>query len=92
MTKLKTLKDLIIENDENYLPQDNPIIDVEEYIDPEELREEVIKWIKEYNNQKKKQKIFFYNHQAKASWKYKVDETTIKWIKYFFNIEEEDLK
>jgi hypothetical protein len=53
-------------------------------VDIEWLRKEVVKWIKEMDKRTYLPESLKYNEGE--------IEGTIKWIKYFFNIKEEDLK
>ena len=77
--ELKTLKDF---------PKE--VIGMEDYrlISSNKLKQEAIKWIKELNNNPKKYQERFTNYDGYGIDAYEV----INWIKYFFNITEDDLK
>jgi len=85
-TKLKTLKEM--ENSEEYNPYFGRGIG---YISFIKLRQEAIKWIKEFNKHPDKRHAFFRKYKFKLpSEIYEV--VLIDWIKHFFNINEKDLK
>ena len=106
MTELKTLKDIksytVSPIATGILDEKNSdwrwITDVD-------LRQEAIKWVKfwykrkeEYKNRTKKElseqrNVAFFNSQDNQGLEsVSLTETTIQWIKHFFNLTEEDLK
>ena len=77
-TQLKTLKDI----DYNY-----GMIDGSNETNTGELRKEVIKWIKELSREElMSNEAYIANNESSDAY------TTVKWIKHFFNIPEEELK
>lgn len=91
MNKLKILKDL----DKGDF--------IEPIIYPNELKQEVIKWIKElkskeYNTQDRVENKEWYNNYSFSHiysdeyGSYGVTENVVNWIKHFFNITDEDLE
>lgn len=82
MNKLKTVKDIEKEFQEQYNYEDS-------IPSPDVLKKEAIKWVKEMDEQLKNPS--FYNFNSKQE---KVIGlcATLEWIKMFFNIGEEDLK
>jgi len=77
MTELKTLKDIYVRGQ---LSRDN-------------LKEEAIKWVKEFYNKFDElspiKKSMLENQEAMD---FLTIKSTITWIKHFFNLTEEDLK
>lgn len=82
MTKLKTLED--IKEGGDYPKGD--LYGTGARIALVELREEAIKHIKRLREEAKGTEWSFFYHTVDGEW------PTIQWIKYFFNITEEDLK
>jgi hypothetical protein len=84
MTELKTLKDLSYGL--NHSPNSHAV--------PSELRQEAIKWIKEFRRRKYCICIKCSKNKCKCSPLFKMvhRENMMIWIKHFFNITEEDLK
>lgn len=81
--ELKTLKDLI---KDVAVDQYDP---VDYKVDPKDLRQEAIKWI---NKLKQAEKSTGMRALFASIFKMTDAKGTIEWIKYFFNITEEDLK
>ena len=75
MTELKTLKELILP----YTESDGSM----GWISPTEIRQEAIKWIKQYKKDLK---------STKTEITITIIRARISWIKAFFNITEEELK
>ena len=90
--KLKTLKELEQKNDFEGLPQDNPILDVESYVDAEELRNEVIKWINIGGSFDKLVKEYMRNKIYDNLTEDDLEEFVCKFIEHFFNIIKKDIK
>ena len=80
MTELKTLKDLVETKDHC------STWETIGFADEKELKEEAIKWIKELKRVDR--------HFSKIDIKYRkcCRNSTMNWIKHFFNITEDDLK
>jgi len=80
--KLKTLRDLISE-EKDFILGTLPA----HIVWPGELRQEAIKWIKEFKENPEK-----YNERFTYYDEYGMDaDGLINWIKHFFNITDEDL-
>ena len=86
MTKIKTLKDLKQKNNPECLPQDNPVLDIGDYVEIKDLRQEAIKWIKEFQR-RGEPKIRGERTTGEVGNFYKIDA-----FKEFFNITDEELK
>jgi hypothetical protein len=84
MSDLKTLKDFEFDDD-GYFINDG-------VSDKDRLRQEAIKWVKKYINQKKNWQLFFYNEEDLDNWNNIVSEPTVRWIKHFFDLSEDELK
>ncbi len=99
--KLKTLKD-ICRFDMKIEKQKGEVSGYKQKVklDPHELRQEAIKWIKEINRQHKEQlnSNDEVNHEKGENWRCEVSLANgyrngkIAWITHFFNLTREDLK
>ena len=91
---LKTLKDI-----KRWPMNDEDIYDIgrgrffRDFVSRDELRKEIIEWVKKYEPHLKEYKLIRIPVMINFNeWKYvEIDKVTIDWIKYFFNITEDDL-
>jgi hypothetical protein len=94
MTEIKTLKDLKELGKNEYLwsldYDDTPSSGVEWL--SKQLKAEAVKLIKEYKKNKKDFKNFFYNPYAVESWTYCFNEDIERFLIFWLNLTEADLK
>lgn len=86
MTELKTLKEIEFMLNPPQIVNDD-CSDEFKFVNSGNLRQEAIKWIKEHNNPQKR-----YRESYDAEMTERERLCVSRWIKYFYNITEEDLK